>query len=283
MKAGWVRRSREFIEGLCARSVTGLLRVLPTSSSQILMGWVFAKVGPWLSVHRLARRNLAQTFPHWTPQRQEQCLRAMYKGWGHWVGSYPHIHRLDLTHWTLEGIEHISMPSILCSGHFHGFPMVTRLLKNAQISVAQLLRLASNPWAAKIMIQVQEYAGVDRVIDKNHQSSAHIVRALKEGCCVHMLIDHRLRVGGVRMPFLGRQAWIARGPVVLARRLHCPLVPVSVHVLGKNRGKVCLHPPLTVSTPQEELEVLEKLHSHIAQQIKDRPESWFWLHDRWRF
>jgi KDO2-lipid IV(A) lauroyltransferase len=101
-----------------------------------------------------------------------------------------------------------------------------------------------------------------------------------------ILPDQHAKSGAVRMTFLGRPAWVPRGPATLALRTGCGLV-VAFCVRQENDelvAEVAGEVELDVPDDREEavIVVMQRINRLIEEEIRRRPEQWLWLHDRWK-
>jgi KDO2-lipid IV(A) lauroyltransferase len=109
-----------------------------------------------------------------------------------------------------------------------------------------------------------------------------VVRA---GGAVVMLLDQRAARRPVMAPFFGRLARCDRSAGVLLRRLGAPVVLFSCLRAERpgqfelNLGPV-INPEDVAGLKPEAVATL--LNGHLERMILDRPDQYFWLHDRYR-
>jgi Kdo2-lipid IVA lauroyltransferase/acyltransferase len=99
-----------------------------------------------------------------------------------------------------------------------------------------------------------------------------------------MLVDQKTN-NGISVPFFGHAAMTTPILALCALKFGCPLVPVQVERLEGARFRVTVHPPLrVVETGDRKADVrtiTAAINSCIEGWIKQRPEQWMWLHNRW--
>ena len=110
-------------------------------------------------------------------------------------------------------------------------------------------------------------------------------RVIRAGGAIAMLLDQRARTRPVMAPFFGRLARCDRSAGVLMKRLHAPaLVFCCSRTDDPLRFKVefydCIQP--------EELRAIDpvgiatRLNQTFERMIRDHPDQYFWLHDRFK-
>jgi len=110
-----------------------------------------------------------------------------------------------------------------------------------------------------------------------------LVRLLRAGGVVAVLLDQRTRVANLPVPFFGRSAPTAAGFARLALRYRIPVLPVCI---GRTDGghEVRHLPPVALPAgedPQAQLSLLTACNRALATMIERNPAEWVWFHQRW--
>ena len=115
-----------------------------------------------------------------------------------------------------------------------------------------------------------------------------MVKALKSGAFLGLIMDQDPGENGVLVPFFGYETLTADGPAVLGRMQDVPIIFVTMHYspyTGKHELEV--HPPLYVEKTDDKKRDVAittiKLNEFIEDYIRRYPEDWFWLHNRWKW
>lgn len=117
-------------------------------------------------------------------------------------------------------------------------------------------------------------------------SLGELLRALRGGAVVVLLLDQRTPPswGGAPLPFFGHPAWTTLAPAVLSARTGAPMLPVRClrDPDGAHRVRLerALEPPGRGRGAR--LERMAQLNATVERWVREAPESWLWLHDRWR-
>lgn len=113
-----------------------------------------------------------------------------------------------------------------------------------------------------------------------------ILRWLKSGGVLGILIDQDTRVDGEFVDFFGKLAHTPSGPVILAERTGAALVPITIRMNAdyshtvEARAEVELQ---RTGDPQaDRLANVEKCSKAVEGFIRQTPEQWVWMHNRWK-
>jgi len=113
-----------------------------------------------------------------------------------------------------------------------------------------------------------------------------MIRVLRRGEILGVLMDQDTRVRGVFVPFFGRPAHTPVGPVVLALKTGAPIVPMAIHRQPDDTYLITVRPALQVNyTGDREKDVVLNTAActrTLEQFIRQDPTQWVWMHNRWR-
>jgi len=137
----------------------------------------------------------------------------------------------------------------------------------------------------RVIRPLRERFGVNITYKKN--AMMRMVRAMKSGSFAGLLIDQRLnRREGVRIKFFGREAGTTATSALLQLRFHFTTVPIFMIRTGHQRYRFLIGEPVQWhdnGTPMDE-QVMEltQIHQSIIENIiRQYPDQWFWMHNRW--
>lgn len=113
-----------------------------------------------------------------------------------------------------------------------------------------------------------------------------MLKVLKSGGSVALLIDQDTKVKKVFVNFFGRPAATPVGAAVLALKTGAAIVPTYIHLGDDGLQHMHILPelPMTVSGNEEEDVRIntQKMTDFIESVIRQHPEQWVWMHRRWR-
>src|SRR5262249_41402596 len=111
-----------------------------------------------------------------------------------------------------------------------------------------------------------------------------ILKALKEGNLLAMLIDQKLN-DGVAVPFFGRDAMTSPAAAHLSLRNNVPIAFGWCTRLPNAHYRVSVtklfHPQPTGNHLKDVYELTLKMNKELEARIRAEPWNWLWLHNRW--
>ena len=136
-----------------------------------------------------------------------------------------------------------------------------------------------------LVIRLRQRAGVTTIMREAPDSAKKMLRALKRGEVLALLIDQDVRVEGAFVPFFGMPAHTPIGAAALAKRTGALLVAVAIQRTESGRHLVRALPVEIADSGDGERDIIEATAAataHFERWIRERPEQWCWNHDRWR-
>lgn len=113
-----------------------------------------------------------------------------------------------------------------------------------------------------------------------------LIKILKSGGSVALLIDQDTKVKSRFVDFFGMPAATPVGATVLALKTGAAVVPTYVHLGNDWKQHMHILPeiPLT-KTGDDEVDMIQNtqvLSDFIEATIRKHPEQWVWMHERWK-
>jgi len=173
---------------------------------------------------------------------------------------------------------------VLCySGHCGNWEVMGLALGSIFGDGVVVARRQKNPFLDRMIMRMRMRYN-SRVLDKQGALRG-ILKALKDGSLVGMLADQAvLPEAGVRVDFLGRQAWASTAPTVIARKSGAAVVPVFIHREG-DRHVITFYPEYRCSDDTSEAGMardIQALTRYVEDFIVAHPTQWYWVHRRWK-
>lgn len=119
------------------------------------------------------------------------------------------------------------------------------------------------------------------------ESTIKLVKALKRGEFVALLIDQDTdKVQNVFVDFYGKKTSTPIGATVLAMRTGALVVPMAIRRQADDTHLLTFKPALElVSTGDKDADIVTNtqiLSNSLEDFIKEYPEQWIWMHERWK-
>jgi len=175
---------------------------------------------------------------------------------------------------------------ILLSSHFGNweFGAIATAIQT-QLPFSVVVKPLRNPLVSEWMNKARTKFGNEVVplgisIRKTYQT-------LKEKKIVAMVADQRGPREGVRVDFFGREVSVYTGPAALALKTGSPII-FGIPVRQKNyKYRTVLveisQSDLPESDEDKIKEISQRHTSYLEKMIRENPEQWLWMHDRWKY
>jgi KDO2-lipid IV(A) lauroyltransferase len=123
------------------------------------------------------------------------------------------------------------------------------------------------------------------VVDRRRAARV-LMRGLAENAVVVLLPDQAVQPReGILVPFLGRPAWTTPAPAKMALRADSTIV-FAFCIPDGARHRIEFEEPIRASDfaqGENDAEMLTTtINEMISRRIRERPELWLWMHDRWK-
>ena len=188
-----------------------------------------------------------------------------------------------------EGLEHLRAAVqqgkgvIVLAAHFGNDELANPYLALEGLPLCMVSRAAPSGSVEAMFRRSRERHG-GSIVDRNDVRG--MLKVLREGRILGILPDQHAKVGGILGTFLGLPASNAPGTAVIAARTGTPIVPVFSFRQPDETFICRIYPPLELQdTGDREADVAPNtqiIMDAIGDRIRESPEQWLWLHDRWR-
>jgi len=245
---------------------------------------------------RLIHQNLARVFPSWKPRRANAVALAMWHHLLLMVCEIAHAPRkIHRTNWyDYYHIEDRRMilkfifdvrPKIFVTGHFGNFELAGYLTGLFGFPSTTIARPLDNRYLHDFIMRFRSMGG-QHFIAKD--KSAHLIQALLEtGGTLSLLADQDAGTKGCWVNFLGSPASCHKALAVFTLSNQAPML---VCFNRRKRGAFHFEVVVTgIADPLKPAPYLESVQSltqwyndRLEQGIRETPEQYWWVHNRWR-
>lgn len=124
------------------------------------------------------------------------------------------------------------------------------------------------------------------IVEKHATDRMSLLRALRAGKGLALLVDQHAASNGVRVPFFGRPASTVTSPARLHLATRCPIVYGYGFRLAPMHHRIRYSAPLsyepTGDRDADVLRITADLNRRLEDCIRQCPEQYLWSHRRWR-
>lgn len=118
------------------------------------------------------------------------------------------------------------------------------------------------------------------------KETLRLIKALKRGGAVAILIDQDTRVKSRFVDFFGMQAATPVGAAILAMKTGAAVVPTYIHLGEDNLQHMYILPEIPlVLNGDDEQDMIANTQNYtrfIEEQVRKHPSQWVWMHERWK-
>ncbi len=169
--------------------------------------------------------------------------------------------------------------AVFVTGHLGNWELMAVALARAGYPISTVARESRNPRFARLVASGRARFGVECIHRGRPGAVAGILRALKRGRVLGLLIDQDTRVPGVFVPFFGRAAFTPVAAAAIALRTGAPVIVGSIRRRRDGSHEVTIEP---CALPADEGAATALLTARLEERVRRRPSQWVWFHERWR-
>ena len=200
-----------------------------------------------------------------------------------WVQEFEHFEYLQ------KFLDDRKQGLLLLSGHFCNWELLAcwyaQLIKQHGGNLYVIVQNMRDKDLSAINDEYRTKAGI--ILLPKDTSMFEMVKLLKNGAHVAALTDIAW-TGGDVLPFLGQPCTNTAGPATLAMLSGVPIISAGIYRLEPFKYKIKFLEPFYVEdnlslSKRERIErAMIKINDNLGEIISQRPELWFWLHNRWK-
>ncbi len=297
----WSKRARRSLRIWAIQAGRFLGALLPFRLTWALGGLVGRAA--WLVGRRdreLALAHLALAFPEKSEAERRAIARGTFLHYGHGAAEAAQIARIDpiLTDYVafagegeamLRGASQAGKGFIFVTGHLGSWELLARRIVRAGVPA---IVIAARSWDRRIDDMVEAFrlgGGVPTLFREDPSGGRTLLRALRDGKALGILIDQDTKVQSVFVPFFGHLASTPRAAADLALRFGCPVFVGWSRRRGPKAGdgyvlevEPVSYDPAPADKEAEALRITATCTARMEQAIRQAPSEWVWMHRRWK-
>ena len=255
------------------------------------LGFIIGKLfGPMFRSKKLIVENLKKSNIS-LKQNYKQIAGNVLGNYGRIFSEYPYLKSFrngGLNNFIeidgknhLENIRKEKKRVVFVSGHFNNFELMAMQIEKAGIELSAIYRPLNNIFLNKIMEKIRTKYICKNQIKKGRTGTRQIIKNLKKGWSIALMIDQRVREGS-KVKFFGDLATTTTIPAQLIKKYKCELVPIYIERKEKYYFKMHISKPIKVNSKKTTEDITLFLNTVLEKMILKNPEQWIWTHDRWK-
>jgi KDO2-lipid IV(A) lauroyltransferase len=289
---------RYIIEYILVRIFILIFQIIGFDKSNKLCIFLVKIIGKNLSVHKLAQDNIQKSLKRLNNYQIYNILDKMWENLGRIIVEYYFINKKskkefdkiitldDNSKKNLQKLRRSKKGGILFSSHFGNWEVGAKYLSLNNLKCKFLYRPLNNKYVDKLL-SLDQRKGIE-MIGKGVLGSKEVIKCLKNNEFVIIMADQRVG-DGIKVPFFGRNALTSPSLAKLALRYKVPLVPIRISRQNNEvKFNVEIADPLKITKDKELTmdkkiyKITREINKTIEKWIRQYPEQWFWVHNRWK-
>lgn len=269
-----------------------LLKLIGIDRSASLCSTLARYIGPLLSVTKVAEKNLLDVFG--PDINRKYIIDKLWDNFGRFIGEFPYLKGISEEEINqrveIIGLEHLvefkrlNQPFLLFTGHFANWDFALKITNRLYHKFGIVYRKANNPYIDKIINNCRNSDNVHLIV-KGPKGGKDLIKAIKSGCAIAMLVDQKMN-DGIEVPFFSKPAMTPHAIAKFALQFHYPLVPCQIVRMQGSYFKVIIHKPLEIQRTKDNkhdcYNIMLTINQTLENWIIEHPEQWLWFHNRWK-
>ena len=265
-----------------------IFKILGFKISSDLGNIIGKYLGPIFRSKKLIINNLEKAGIN---KNQNKIASNVLGNYGRILAEYVHLKNFKNNklnkYISIEGVEHFESikktkkPVVFISGHFNNFELMAMQIENSGIECAALYRPLNNPFLNKLMEKIRIRYICKTQIKKGRAGTREIIKNIKDGKSIALMIDQRVREGE-KVNFFGNLATTTTIPAQLIKKYNCDVVPIYIERNNNNYFKMYVSQPIKIKKTKSIKEITLFLNVVLEKMILKNVDQWIWSHDRWK-
>ncbi len=269
---------------------TWLLRALPLEWSRVLLeraGRLAVRRRWWRA--DVAASQLAAALPDLAPGEREQLLADLYRNLARTVHEVfisppdPGQVRVSGGWAPLDAALARGRGLILASVHLGNFELCGRVIAG-RCDLLDVVKPQRNRLFDRYLEIMRNRGGIATV--PMAKSGPAVLKHLRAGGVVSLLLDQDAGDRGVVVPFLGRPAATWPGAARLSLQTGCPVLPVCLARRPDGGHDLefgdLMEPDKLPPEARDPVAYTALITERLEEFVRRHPQQWFWVHRRWK-
>jgi len=169
---------------------------------------------------------------------------------------------------------------IYLTAHIGNWELMGAYLAMIGYPINVVARKIYEPRLNRLLVSMRSRHKVNTLYRSGRGNARKMMKALKRGEVLGVLIDQDTKVGGVFVDFFGRPAYTPTAVSQFSRIKNTVVLPGFIHRKHDYTHRIDVLEPVTMSGSEKE--DTQNCTRVIEEYIKQHPWQWVWMHPRWK-
>lgn len=294
----WFRNSKDWLIAKSAMGLLALIKKLPADKAIDTIEEMGRFWGMLYPRTKRARENLKAAFPEKPDEEIEQILRDMWGNMARTAAEYAFLDQIfDLNEDEPEKgrieivgndnflkLRELDGPAVCFTAHTANWEILPVGAAAHGLNITALFRPPNNKYLAEEVLKARTTA-MGHLVPSKAGAAWALAGIMQEGGKVGILADQYFHRGDV-VNFFDRPT--KANPLLskLANNFDCPIYPARTIRLPNGRFRLSIEDPIDIPRDKNgkinQQQLLQAVHDVMESWIREYPEQWLWLHNKWR-
>ncbi len=173
---------------------------------------------------------------------------------------------------------------IIVTGHYGCWEFLIPYIATKYKPLTVISRKLNNVYMNNIFLQARDRQNLT-MCEKDGAAKC-VIKALKSDKAIALTVDQSVAAKqGINVNFFGHKVTQVDSPVRFATKFDAVILSIFTTREGFEKYKVIFKEPIEVKQNMNEDEIQsmsQKLSDILEEQIREKPDDWFWQHRRWK-
>jgi KDO2-lipid IV(A) lauroyltransferase len=290
------------MQNFSATLVRGAIGAVENLGSERALRWAQRLVkllAPVIPETRTAAAGIAAAFPEKSAAERKAILDGAWAMFAQMLVEFVFLEELAASfdparpnegRITVSGLDEFvrlrddGKPGIIVAAHLANWEILSVVAQKFGLKTVIPFRAPNNLRVAEEVLG-RRRALMGTLVDSGRGATFELAAALDAGGHLGMLVDQRLN-RGVDVPFFGRPALTNPLAARFARQYDCPVH--AARAIRRPDGGLHLELTGPLDLPRDAEGLIDiggamaAINALVETWVREHPEQWFWLHDRWK-
>ena len=290
------KRLKNDVIYVVVRLIIGFFRILPRRAS-LGLGSLIGRIIPYLAVKEYKHAVDHLTLAFGSEKDPEEINRLAHETFRFIAMNFVDTVRLKVM--SSDEVKSVCIPNNIerlwaaleeghgvlgLASHSGCWELLGVYLAAIGIPTSAVARKLYDQRFEKMLLETRTGGGIKTI--SRGSDTREIIRVLKKGEFLGILVDQDTKVKGVFVDFFGKPAYTATAPALLSLKYKSPIIPVYTYRDSEHRHHIIVGKTVTIEPTGDRAKDIIKLTEACSKTtenfIRQHPEQWVWFHKRWK-